>query len=331
MRAPSPPDGPLAGGGPGGGGYGRQVLPDPAATADGGPAPVAPGDAAAAQQLRLRQALLEVCVLDDVDLLPTADGLRLTGPRGPRDLSARAGAVVLGDRAPNDPDTRPRLRSWLRAHGAVDRQALHGCLRPLALPRGAALHPGPAWVRASVLGGALDVGLGLVGAVPGEADPVPLWPDLLERLDVEAAAAGERPFDADGAWRSAAAHLEAAGRAAAQHVERELRGRVVEHEVRQDPDRGPAQAVTVVEPTDGCDALTLLASAPLRRWLAEADGTGLRVVAVPSRDRGWTDLARIDADFVTAAWAATDPDRRGLSRPALVTRDEVALAPRWVR
>lgn len=289
------------------------------------------GAGAAEQQLRVRQAVLEVCVLDDVDLVPALDGLVLTGPRGGRRLSAAAAAEVLGDRPSADPDSRPRLRSWLRAHAAVTRQALHGCLRPLALPRGGALHPGAAWVRASVPGGALDVGLGLVGAVPGEADPVPLWPDLLARLDDEAVAAGQAPLDLDAAWRGAEAHLERAGTAAAQRVERELRTRVAAHEAQPDPERGPAQAVTVVEPTDGCDALTLLASAPLRRWLAEADGTGLRVVAVPSRMRGWTDLARIDADFVSAAWAATDPDRRGLSRPALVTRHEVALAPRWVR
>ncbi|TNM68919.1 hypothetical protein FHN55_05630 [Streptomyces sp. NP160] len=302
---------------------------DPARDAAQDPAPGT--GLAADRRLRVRQALLEVCVLDDVDLVPAPDGLLLTGPHGPRHLSAQAAAAVVGDRRSDDPDTRPRLRSWLRAHSAVTPEALRGCLRPLALPRDGALHPGPAWVRATVHGGALDVGLGLVGAVPGEADPVPVWPDLLARLDAEAVAAGQRPLDAGAAWRSAAAHLEAAGRVAAQRVERELRARVAEHEALQDPDHGPAQAVTVVEPTDGCDALTLLASAPLRRWLAEADGTGLRVVAVPSRMRGWTDLARIDADFVAAAWAATEPDRRGLSRPALVTRDEVALAPRWVR
>ncbi|TXR51797.1 hypothetical protein [Quadrisphaera setariae] len=310
------------------------MLHDPsrsAPSADAAPSTVAPGAGDASQRLRVRQVLLEVCVLDDVDLVPASDGLVVAGPRGARHLPAAAVEEVLGDRPGDHPDTRPRLRSWLRAHAAVTHEALHGCLRPLALPRGGALHPGPAWVRTSVGGGALDVGLGLVGAVPGEADPVPLWPDLLARLDAESVAAGRQPLDADAAWCAAAAHLEGAGRAAAQHVERELRARVVEHETREHPDRAPAQAVTVVEPTDGCDALTLLASAPLRRWLAEADGTGLRVVAVPSRMRGWTDLAHVDADFVTAAWTATEPDRRGLSRPALVTRDEVALAPRWVR
>ncbi|MGQ7296482.1 hypothetical protein [Quadrisphaera sp. KR29] len=291
----------------------------------------ATGPATGEVGLRLRQALLEVCVLDDVDLVPAPDGLSVPGPGGPRRLTARAAAAVLGDRATDDPETRPRLRSWLRAHAAVSPEALTGGLRPLALGRGSALHPGPAWVRAEVPGGALEVGLGLVSAVPGEVDPVPLWPDLLDRLDAEAEAAGRPALDLDAAWEGAAAHLEAAGRAAAHRAERELRSRVAELEARTDPDRGPAHAVTVVEPTDGCDALTLLAAAPLRRWLAEADGSGLRVVAVPSRMRGWTDLARIDADFVAAAWGATDPDRRGLPRPVLVTRDEVALAPRWVR
>ncbi|PWJ49298.1 hypothetical protein SAMN06264364_12651 [Quadrisphaera granulorum] len=282
------------------------------------------------QRLLVRRALLEVCVLDDVDLVPTADGLCVSGPAGEHELSAQAATAIVGDRAAADPDTRPRLRNWLRAHAAVTPQALTTYLRPLALAPGSALHPGPEWVRQQVPGGALDLGFGLVGAVPGSDAPTPLWPDLLARLNDEAVAAGGRPLDLDAAWRSALARLEGAGRTAARRAERSLRAQALDHELLGDAERGSAHAVTVFEPVFGCDALTLLASAPLRRWLADADGTGLRVVAVPSRRTGWTDLGHTEAAFVTAAWAASEPDQRGLARPVLVTRDEVALVPRWV-
>ena len=64
---------------------------------------------------------------------------------------------------------------------------------------------------------------------------------------------------------------------------------------------------------------------PLRTYLAQTDGTGMRAVAVPMRNRGWFDLARIDPAFVSAAAGATDDVDRGFWRPLLVTRDAVNL------
>jgi len=321
---------------------------DDAATRPGA-APEEPDqEAPPAWRLELRRALLEVCVLDDVDLVPTETGLSLLTPDGPRELSARRAALVVGDRRAGDPELRVRLRSWLRCHAHVSAAHLRTAeLRPLALGRGHALHPGSGWVRERVPGGVLDVGLGVVG-VPGEAGAAPLWPDVVEAVAAAASGGGRRAPDTDAAWRASRLHLDAMGLLAARRVERALRARLAQDAGRSGgPDGGavdgsgggsgggvvdgPGPELTVIDPAGGCDAVTLLASAPLRRWLARADGTGLRAVAVPTRARGWTDLARTDSTFVAAAWAATDPDRRGLQRPALVTDEEVVLAPHWLR
>ncbi len=317
---------------------------EPPRRSDGEPDREAPP----AWRLELRRALLEVCVLDEVDLVPTESGLSLLTPDGPRELSARRAALVVGDRRAGDPELRVRLRSWLRCHAHVSAAHLRTSeLRPLALGRGHALHPGSGWVRERVPGGVLDVGLGVVG-VPGEAGASPLWPDVVEAVAAATpapTAAGQQAPDTDAAWRASRLHLDAMGLLAARRVERALRARLAQDAGAASGDAsgggegvpdgraadGPGPELTVIDPAGGCDAVTLLASAPLRRWLARADGTGLRAVAVPTRARGWTDLARTDSTFVAAAWTATDPDRRGLQRPALVTDEEVVLAPHWLR
>ena len=45
------------------------------------------------------------------------------------------------------------------------------------------------------------------------------------------------------------------------------------------------------------------------------------------RNRGWLDLSRVDPAFSAAAARLTSPDERGFTRPLLVTRDEVQMAP----
>ena len=312
---------------------------DDAATRPGA-APEEPAqESSPAWRLELRRALLEVCVLDEVDLVPTETGLSLLTPDGPRELSARRAALVVGDRRAGDPELRVRLRSWLRCHAHTSAEHLRTAeLRPLALGRGHALHPGSGWVRERVPGGVLDVGLGVVG-VPGEAGAAPLWPDVVEAVAAAAAERGQQPPDTGAAWGAARLHLDAMGLLASRRVERALQTRLERDGAArgaggEEGDAvldGPGPELTVIDPAGGCDAVTLLASAPLRRWLARADGTGLRAVAVPTRARGWTDLARTDSTFVAAAWSATDADRRGLQRPALVTAEEVVLAPHWLR
>jgi len=168
----------------------------------------------------------------------------------------------------------------------------------MALPADHAQHPGPRWVQERLAGGLLDLGVGLHGL---EADPeqtVALAPGI-------AVAAG---IDVARWWPSLREHADRMGSLAASRLRRS-----------RDPQ-------SVLRPVGGCDVPAMLASRPLREFLAHADGTGMRAVAVPTLRRGWFDLRRIDPAFVGAAWSATEPDDRGLPRALLVTADEVALA-----
>jgi hypothetical protein len=274
--------------------------------------------------LALRRAVLAASVLHDVPAEPTEDGVRVgtswddraawTPARWPELAGALAGAD------PESTTGRLRLRDWLRARAwaagttgpggpagtPVDAPSLRSDNRravpdlsrlvPLALPVGHALHPGHSWVVERVLGGVLDLGLGLRPGNGGLAAPIPPsavpsgGPDLAAR------------------WPALRGYLyDMAGLAVA----------------RLDGPDG-----SVLQPTGGCDVLTLLAGRRMRAALATGDGTGLRAVAVPMRSRGWFDLARIDPAFVGAAAMATAPEDRGLPTPLLVTADEVAVVRR---
>ncbi len=260
----------------------------------------------------LRRALLAVSVLDDVDLAPTDDGVVLQvapgdgpGPGRPGvPLSLDAATAVLGPWAPGSPEGHVRLSSWLRAHRAVAASTdpaglLRRRVRALALTGDAALAPaaGSGWARARVLGGLLVVGLGLVEE-RARASTTPLWPDV-------AAAAGVGEVALGALWGAAAEHALRMGALSATRLQRDGR------------ERG------VLRPVGGCDVLTLLATGPVRHELATGDGTGMRTVAVPDRTRGWFDSRRVDAVFISAAWAATPVADRGTAVPLLVTADEV--------
>jgi hypothetical protein len=82
-----------------------------------------------------------------------------------------------------------------------------------------------------------------------------------------------------------------------------------------------------LRPMGDCDVVTLLASLTFRAAIVDEVADGLRTLAVPMRNRGWLDLSRIDPAFSAAAARLTPPEDRGFSRPLLVTRDEVQLAP----
>ncbi len=205
-----------------------------------------------------------------------------------------------------------RVARWLRLRVALhdllddprvaDRPAAAAALtarvRPRGLPVDHGLHPGPAWPRRTVLGGALDLGMGLRGVDDdGGLDPegVGLLPaGVLLAAGVEVSAAADR---ADR-YLQDMAEL-AAGR------------------LRLDP-------TAALRPLGDADVLTLLASATYRR--AVLDGQSMRSAAVPSRTRGWLDLSRLDPAFAISAALLTDADERGFTRPILVTADEVTLA-----
>jgi hypothetical protein len=241
--------------------------------------------------------VLAVSVLHDVDVEPAPLGVVLPG--SPRTfvgwgecLAALAGA---------DPETdlgRLRLLRWLQARRwAADAgpDQLRAALVPLGLPVGHALHPGADWVREHVLGGALDLGLGAVGLVPGDPDAVVLLPPpALAAVRVDPARV----------WPEVRARLDALGAIAADRLRADARG--------------------LLRPLGPCDVVTLLGARTLRAAVAGTDGLGAAIV--PMRRRGWTRLALVDPAFGPAAAAATQPEERGFARPLLVTVDEVALA-----
>jgi hypothetical protein len=254
----------------------------------------------------LRAGLLAVSVLDDVDLVPwpgSRDGVTVRWPEGDElALGWDEVAQVVGTDPPTGPVAVARLRRWVaRRHACGDLSRLVREARAVGLPTGHACHPGASWARLRVLGGDLDVGLG-VRDLDGEDTGVAVTaPDLL-------AAAGA-PVDL--MWQRALDHVLGLGRLAADLLR--------------------SDRYLTLRPVGGVDVPTLLAVPEYRAALADADGYGIRTVAVPTRDCGWVDLGRIDPDFVRLAAQLTDPVRRGFPRPLLVTRDEVVMARarRW--
>lgn len=247
----------------------------------------------------LRLAALTVSVLNDIDLQPTEDGIVLTGP-APVAVSWAQCRLALAGHKPESEDGCSRLASWLVARRAVSEPTsaeLARQARPVALPRGHRLHPGPDWVREHVLGGILDVGLGILIADRESARDVLVVPPSVW------AAAG---IDPAPWWPLARDYLSAMSLLAAQ---RRL--------------RAPRD---VLRPMGDCDVVTLLADRGFRAPLAATAG-GMAAVAVPMRRRGWTELRAIDPAFAVAAAALTAPEERGFAGPLLVTPDEVVLLP----
>jgi hypothetical protein len=140
------------------------------------------------------------------------------------------------------------------------------------------------------------VGLLGLGRHPDDVQPLP--PSAVRRFDLRTRAW----------WPDLLDHAGRMGELSARRIDRDGR--------------------RVLRPFGGCDALTLLASDALREGLAAGDGSGLRAVALPTRRRGWFDLAQIDPAYIAAVWSLTSPPERGSSAPLLVTRDEVVAPPR---
>ncbi|WP_432543526.1 hypothetical protein [Kineococcus sp. SYSU DK002] len=249
----------------------------------------------------LRRCVLATSVVDDLDVDLDDDGVRLPGCAELQwaDLARAAGDVGADV---GEDVARLRVADVLHAH-----LALHGGsarVVPLAVPRHADRHPAFGWAHQRFLGGAMDLGLGVV--VPrGRSERV-------LPLPVASARATGRP-----------------GAVSAEDLDRlERLGDLVVQRLLRDAGTDTAG---VLRPVGGCDVPTLLASRRLREHLVagpdRSPGNVLRAVAVPDRTRGWFDLARVDPAYVGAAWVASDPADRGFRRPVLVTREEVALVP----
>jgi len=251
----------------------------------------------APDSLELRRLALAVSVLDDVDLIPVGDGVRLTGA-SPVEVSWLELRRALAGADPADDLARERVSAWLRGRRiAADThtELLRELARPVGLPVDHPLHPGLGWVRERVLGGSVDIGFGFVG-VGTDPDAVVVIPQGA----LDAAGVDPRPW-----WPVTRDYLERMGAIAASRL-------------TENP---------LLRPIGDCDVVTLLASRSFRAALCAQDGTGMRAAAVPMRRRGWLDLSRIDPAFTAAAAAATAPAERGFSRPLLLTVDEVTLAP----
>jgi hypothetical protein len=243
--------------------------------------------------------MLAVSVLHEVDVTPTDDGVLLAGV--PQiEVTLVEVRLAIGTAEPSSPTAHRRLQRWLHLRRAVADRSLDELaesVRPVALPVGHELHPGPSWVRQRVLGDCLDLGMGFAGLVPEQPELVLVVPTSV--LD----AAG---IDASPWWGAAIEYLENMGALATARWRREPR--------------------LPLRPMGDCDVLTLLASAVLRGALC-ADVGGLRAMAAPVRNRGWLDLSRIDPAFAQSAAAIADDESRGFARPVLLTVDEVAIVP----
>lgn len=248
---------------------------------------------------QLRRGALGVSVLHDVDLEPNRQGLWLTaGARVWVPWSECRAALRGAD--PESDCGRLRLARWLLARrwaADLEREELRGRLRPVGLPVGHELHLGAGWVRAGVLGGVLELGLGAVGLDPAAPDRVVVLP--------RTALAAAR-LDLRLSWDDAQDHLEQLGTLAASRLATKGEG--------------------ALRPLGDCDVITLLGSRVLRGFLA-GSSEGLATVVAPMLRRGWTRLSLIDPAFAPAAWLATHPAERGFPRPLLVTQDEVVLCP----
>ncbi|MEP6696950.1 MAG: hypothetical protein ABJA34_08745 [Pseudonocardiales bacterium] len=245
----------------------------------------------------LRRGVLAVCVLHDVDLVPTPAGVELGGPT-PVGVSWAECARALRGADPDGDEGRHLLAAWLRARRLIADHTSAGLaeqVRPLGLPVGHVFHPGPGWAHRRVLGGAAELGLGLIGLDPRqrEREVTAVAPGVW-------AAAG---IDRAGLWPAAAAYLSRMSRLA---VERRL--------------RCPSEPL---RPMGDCDVVTLLCHRGLR--VALCNPTGMVAAGVPMRSRGWTELRQVDPAFIVAAAAATDPPQRGFPRPLLITADEIVM------
>ena len=243
--------------------------------------------------------MLAVCVLSDLDLLPSEDGVLLTAPP-PVHVSWTECRRALAGHDPEGAPGRARLTAWLLARrwsADAGRDTVELALRPVGLPVDHASHPGLDWVCERVLGDALDLGLGAVGLDPEDPDRVVLLPaSVIDALGI----------DREVVWVAARARLERMGELAAKRTRLDAKG--------------------LLRPYGDCDAVTLLGARSLRSALAAAsDGMGAAVV--PMRSRGWTRLALIDPAFGPAAAAATPAQERGFLRPLLLTADELTLVP----
>lgn len=267
----------------------------------------------------LRRAVLAATLTDPGpvgDLETREDGLVLEAAEGRDRLEIPWGELILAGGDPGgvlpDEVVARRVTRWLRLRTLLHERlspssddgpaaglaTLLTRMRPRALPVEHGLHPGPAWPQRTVLGGALEYGLALRG-VDDDGLPDPEAVGLLPAGLLVAAG-----VSVPDALARADRYLDDMAALAADRL-------------RRDPS-------STLRPLGDADVLTLLASPVFRTALV--DGQGMRSAAIPSRERGWLDLGRLDPAFAVTAAQITEADERGFERPVLITVDEVVLA-----
>lgn len=244
----------------------------------------------------LRRCALAVSVLYDIDVVPHADGVSL--PRsGLVTWAAIARAVSSVD--VNSEQARERLGEWIWVREQVagtPAEMLEASARVVGMPLDTPLHPGADWVREHVPGGALDLGLGLLGLDQQAPETV---------VPVAESVLRDAGLYANGWWPTARERLDNMGELAAQR--------------RQRDDNAP------LRPMGDADVVTLLGTRALRARLAAEQPDGLATAVVPLRDRGWAPATRVDPAFGPAVASIADEVDRGFSRPLLVTAEELVL------
>ena len=226
----------------------------------------------------LRQCVLMVSVLHGIDVIPRDDGVSL--PPSPSVASSgelfvpwsTIESVVRDFSDVTDADARKHLAHWFttaRGLGDLSSQDFLTHVTVIGMPHNAPQHPGPAWTHTEVLGGALDLGLGLrlLGHLSDET--AALTPELMTAIG----------HDSARAWNAAWTYLNAMGQLAA--------------------DRHDRDPVGVLRPMGDCDVVSLLGSPHFRACLARFHNVGMRAVAVPIRTRGWVD----PEDLPTRCWS----------------------------
>jgi len=244
----------------------------------------------------LRRAALAVCVLDDVDLTLGEHSVRIDNRI---EISWAELEHALSPHEADSVAVIAAARLWVRSRlllATLSTREFLGRVRPIGLPVGHVLHPGPFWVHEKIPGGALDLGLGIRVASDTDHDVMVLDPHLAECARI----------DLDDAWPRALAYRADMVNRGTEYVTRDPLG--------------------TLRSIGDCDVPTLLTSAKFREALVSVDPIGMRSVAVPTRSCGWLDLSRIDPTFAIQAAAAVAPADRGFERPILITKDEVVHA-----
>lgn len=245
------------------------------------------------QHESLRRVALGVSVLDDLDIEVGTDGIRVAALV---DIGWDELEHAVSPHKPDDNHALRAARAWVGARLRLARMSAKQRLariRPVSLPVGHALHPGPLWILDSVAGGSLDSGLGMRDLGTDPESVTVLDPTL-------ATSAG---IDPSASWLRA----------------REYREEMVAYAV----DRLARDPLSTLRSVGDCDVPTLLASPAFREQIVSVDTMGMRSAAVPVRTHGWLDLGRIDPLFAASAAATVHSHQRGFPRPILITRDEV--------